>query len=527
MAATTRTLILNEIRMMWNQFKRTATNRSMLMFYSITIIGVYFVSTVISAMLSLGPVLLTLKSNLETSIDRGMVFTAFGILSASSVVGGYFGLGPAALVSEVDESVLMTSPVEPHQLFIGRYTRRFTRKMIFAFTGVLAVFPLVTEANLLVLPLSMIIVTIIIFFEVNYFLGGIAAYLRIKLSLRTKSVARHVTSLVLGLLVFLPSLPLFTDNFVEAMSWPPNSVAYVLTEAFDILNWGYGPGLGIYFLHLSFVVSFLVLVGLCDRDYYEAFAASAGKDKVEGRFNRILRGQVDFSSTRFNDPMFWIILKDFWSRMRSPMQILKYAYAVIGTGFVIYLSLFAPPGFLTLNITPAPRMTVLPTFLLLLLLMIQVTSVTSLTGFVDESENVYLLKAGPFRPIDIVLAKYVLSVVEVAIAAIPILGFIGFFFQLQGVTALMFLAAPLILLFSAVGTAIGAYVPVVTNEPGNLPVPLAFSFPIINLTLGGFTIALAAALADSLVIVVALPAVTLAFVFLFVIAAVSALDRYK
>ncbi|MFW9800281.1 MAG: hypothetical protein ACFFD9_07590, partial [Candidatus Thorarchaeota archaeon] len=421
----------------------------------------------------------------------------------------------------------MIGPVKPYQLFIGRYTRRFTRKIIFAFAAVLAVFPLVVSANLLVLPLSMIIMAAIIFFEINYFIGGIAAYLHIKLNLRTKNPARHIAILALGLLVFVPTLPVFTDNFVEAMLWPSNSVAYVLTESFGLLSWGYGPELGFNFLILGFLISFLLLVALCDREYYEVFATLTGREMVEGRFSRVVRGQVDFSTSRFNDPMVWIVLKDFWSRMRSPLQIWKYGYVVAGTVFVVYLSLFAPPGFLTLNINPALHRAAIPGFLLMMMLMIQVSSVTSLLGFVDEGENVYLLKASPFRPIDIVLAKYVLSVVEIALTAIPIVGFIGFFFQLQGVPALMFLTGPLILLFAAVGTAIGAYVPVVTNEPGDLPVPMAFSFPILNLTIGGIMIALTAAFAKTELILVVMPAFTLILVFLLLRAAVSALDKYK
>jgi hypothetical protein len=497
------------------------------MFYLITMAGIYFVSLIVSAIFSLESVLVALSTTLEQTIDRGMVFAAFGVLTASSVVAGYFGLGPAAVMTEYDESLLMTGPIEPYQLFIGRYTRRLVRKILFAFAGVLAVFPLVVSMNVLLLPISMLIVAVIVYFEINYFLGGIAAYVHIKLDQRTKRVARHMAVIALGLLVFIPTLPIFTDNYGGVMAWPSNSVAYVLTETLGVLNWGYAPGIGFNFLILSFLLSFLFLIALCDSDYYEVFAAATGRDKVEGRFSRILRGQVDFSSTRINDPVFWIVLKDFWSRMRGPMQIWKYAYVVLGTLFVVYLNLFAPPGISPFQATPALYMAAIPAFLLMLLLFVQLSSVTSLVGFVDEGENLYLLRASPFRARDIVLAKYVLSVVEVALSAIPFLGFIGFFFQVPGVYFLMWLAGPLVLLFAAVGTALGSYVPVFTNEPGNLPMPLAFSFPVINLTLGGIMLGIVAFLADNALVVLALPLYTLVSVSFFLRMSVYAMDRFK
>jgi hypothetical protein len=84
-----------------------------------------------------------------------------------------------------------------------------------------------------------------------------------------------------------------------------------------------------------------------------------------------------------------------------------------------------------------------------------------------------------------------------------------------------------VLLFAAVGTAIGSYVPVFTNEPGNLPVPLAFSFPVVNLTIGGALIIVVALLSQSLLLILVLPLFTLGLVFFFLRASVSAMGRFK
>jgi len=527
MAITTVTLARNEVRMLWNQFKRTIKTPAMLMFYGITIVGVYFVSLVITTVLSFGPVVITLGVLVEEVLDRGTLFAALGVVALSSIIGGYFGLGPAAVLDENDEAIILGAPVKPYQLFLSRYIRRVVRKIVFVFAGLIAIFPIVTSANLLFLPLVTLLITVIIFFEVNYFLGGIASYFKVKMQNMTSHPLRHVLIVFLSMLVFLPTLPTITSNYVASMLVPSNAMGYILTEVTGILSWGYGPSIGLLFLALGFLISLLFLAALCDYDYYEVFATAVGREKVEGRFSRIIRGQVDFSETRFSDPMSWIMLKDFWSRMRTPLQIWKYVYVIFGTIFVLYLNIFRPVDFAPLQIPPALSSTAIPAFLLIVLLMIQLSSVTSLLSFVDEQDNVYLLKASPFKPMDIILAKYLLSLVEVAMASIPILGFIAYFFRVQGFIALLALAAPLVLIFTAAGVAIGAFVPVFTDNPKILPVPLAFSFPVVNLTLGAVMIGLVAAFAHDEIILFILPFYTLAMVFLFLDAGVRAMDSFR
>ncbi|MHA2021629.1 MAG: hypothetical protein ACW96N_07935, partial [Candidatus Thorarchaeota archaeon] len=404
---------------------------------------------------------------------------------------------------------------------------RLVRKIVYIFAGLVAIFPIVSSANILFMPLFTLLITAIIFFEVNYFLGGIASYFKVKLQNRTSNPIRHLLVVLLAFLTLLPTLPSITSNSVESMLFPSNAFAYIVTEITGILSWGYGPLVGLQFLALGFLISFLFLSALCDFDYYEVFATVAGSEKVEGRFSKIVRGQVDFTETRFSDPMSWIMLKDFWSRMRSPLQIWKYVYVVFGTIFVVYLNLVRPANLAPMQIPPALSSTAIPAFLLIVLLMIQLSSVTSLLSFVDEQENIYLLKASPFKPIDIILAKYLLSLMEVGLATIPIMGFIAYFFRVQGFVALLTLAAPLVLIFTASGIAIGAFVPVFTNDPRILPVPLAFSFPVVNLTLGAVLIALVAALSHDLLILVALPFYTLGIVFLFLEAGVHAMNSFR
>jgi ABC-type transport system involved in multi-copper enzyme maturation permease subunit len=155
------------------------------------------------------------------------------------------------------------------------------------------------------------------------------------------------------------------------------------------------------------------------------------------------------------------------------------------------------------------------------------SSLTSLLAFVEEKDNIYLLRSSPFRSKDIVLAKYTLSILEIGVTSIPLYLFLLFFFRVPGSFYLITLGAPMILIFAATGIMAGAYVPVFTNDPNNPPVPLAFSFPAINLVLGGCVLWIASEFANTTLLVVMLPLFTVFTVLLFLSLSVHALRSYK
>ncbi len=240
-----------------------------------------------------------------------------------------------------------------------------------------------------------------------------------------------------------------------------------------------------------------------------------------------MRGQVDFSKSRFNDPMMWIVLKDFWSKMRTPLQFWKYMYVFLGVLFGLYLNIVQPPWLEPVTVPPQFVYSLTPAFLLVLILLTQMSTLASLLAFVDEKENIYLLRTSPFRSKDVVLAKYFLSVIEITLTSIPLYLFLLYFFRVEGSAFLIFLAAPMILIFSATGIMAGAYVPVFTSDPKNPPVPLAFSFPAINLALGALVIWIASQFGEVLSVMLILPVFTACIVLMFLSLSVHALNSYK
>jgi len=527
MNPTTSRLVRNEIRMLYNQFKQAIATPSMLLFYGITLAGVFFVSFVISSLLTFAPLISQVGFLIEDTIDRGMFFAAFGFLSATSVITGYFGLGPAQVITTVDENLLLPAPVKPHQIFLSRYFRRLVRKVGFLMIGLLATLPLLSSANIMFFSIFFILICVIVFFETNYFLGSMSSYVKVYFEKRIKSPLRHLVVILLGAAMLVPTFPLFISSFTVAFVFPSNALVLVITEMTGILSLGVPFLLGVALQFLAFTICLLVTASIFGYDYYEVFSASKGNEQLEGRFSKIIHGEVDFSNSRFSDPTIWIMLKDFWSRLRSPFQIWKYVYAIIGTVFVLYLNLVRPMWFRPFTVPNNLAFAIVPAFVLMMILLIQMSSVTSMLSFVDEKENVYLLKASPFKSKDIVLAKFILSLIEVGIAAIPACGFLIYILRIEGYLALITLAAPLVILFTASGVAVGAYVPVLTNDPKTLPIPLAFSYPVINLSLGSAMILLVAMFAESIWILIILPVYTLGLVLFFLAISVRAIDAYK
>lgn len=513
--------------MIYNQFLRTITTPSLLAFYAITIFGAYFVALITASLVSLAPLFSPIGIFLEENIERSAIFAAVGLLTVISGIGGYFGLGPTEVLDSSDEFILMPGPVQPHQLFIARYVRRIIRKIGYIFIGIIIVIPLLQSAHLLAISLLLVVISIILFLEFNYFVGGFCSIIKAKVELRTRSRLRHVLLLGIASLLYIPTLPGITESPIVQFGYPSNALSVVLMESFNIYATGISIAPLVLILMVSFIISMLALANITDYDMYEVFSAQQSREESEGTFSRRVRGQVDFSASRFNDPVMWIILKDFWSKMRTPLQFWKYVYVIFGVAIGLLINILQPIWLTPIPIPPQFMGAITPAFLLVLILLTQMGTLPSLLAFVDEKDNIYLLRSSPFRSNDIVLAKYLMSVIEISLTSLPLYLFILYFFRVPGAVYLIALAAPMIMVFSATGIMAGAYVPVFTNDPKNPPVPLAFSFPAINLILGGIIVWITSEFFTSPEVLVILPFFTMTIVLFFLFLSNHALESYK
>lgn len=494
----------------------------MLMFYSIMLVGAFFISWTLSFLgtaVYLEGHLVTLLVDL-ISVEN--VLSILGFFTAGAVIGGYLGLGPAAVLQPPDEYILMPAPLRPHQVFMSRYVRRVIRKIVYLVVALLILQPVLTSLQVSSLSFIALFGTVIIYLETNYMLSGVAFYLR-RLSYRIpQRPLRYVLLGLLPLVLIIATQPMFNTNSASIMLVFSSLIGLLLLHMLGLITinpiQGVALGVGIWF------ISFYLLVAtFSTQDYYEAFTSRQTKNISESRIWRIIHGEVDFSKTRFNDPMMWVFLKDFWSRMRMSTQFWKYVTALVGTIGAILLWM-APIDILpSLNVNPA---SIAPAFMIILLLIIQLASLSALLSFVDEKDNIYLLKASPFKRTDIVLAKYVGSVLDSAISLTPLLLFIEYMFREFSIEPLLVLVGPLLLVFCASGVMIGAYVPVLTNEPQNPPVPLVFSYPTLNLVIGGAFVLFVISNPGAILLWV-IPLFTIGFVFLFMMLATHALQSFK
>ncbi|MFW9919214.1 MAG: hypothetical protein ACFFED_06430, partial [Candidatus Thorarchaeota archaeon] len=386
-------LIRMELRMIYNQFIQTITTPSLLAFYAITIAGAFFVASILSTLINLAPFFAPIGILLEENIDRSAIFATIGILTVASGVGGYFGLGPTEVLDSSDEYILMPGPVQPHQLFLARYVRRIVRKSAYIFLGIIIAFPLLEKARFVALSLVLLVVSVILLLEFNYFVGGFCNIVKTKVDIRTNSRLRYLLLLAMALLLYFPTIPGVTDNPIIQFGYPSNIMSVILMETFNVHAIGVTVGPLVLILLVSFIISMLALANITDYDVYEVFSAQQSREETEGTFSRRVRGQVDFSASKFNDPMIWIILKDFWSKMRTPLQFWKYMYVIFGVSFGLIINIAQPIWLSPIPIPPQFSASVTPAFLLVLILLTQMGTLPSLLAFVDEKENIYLLRA--------------------------------------------------------------------------------------------------------------------------------------
>jgi hypothetical protein len=489
--------------------------------------GAFFAMSMFAALYSFAGLLGGLSNLLKTVIDRDILFSAAGLLTVSSVLSGYIGGGPSSSLETSDEYVIMPAPIRPHQLLLARYIRRLLRRLSIAGVVLFTLVPVFMTAPSLLTPVAELILSTLLFFEFNHFLSEVTSQLRTRLDARTHSRLRHLSLFALGGLMLFPVLPQVVGDPGSILLVPSNAFSVMILASLGVYYPTLMVDIGAGFLFIGYLVGLLVLANLCDQSMYESFAAAGSAKESGNRFGRIVHGSVDFSNHRFSDPMVCIMVKDFWTRMRTPLQFWKYVYFAAGMLLVLWLNLVQPSSLPPLQIPSQLSASAVPAFLMVLVILCQMSSMSALVSFLDEKDNIYLLKTSPFRKSDIILAKYVGSLFESAISLLPVLGLSFYFFHPQGSLMFVTLSIPFLILFNASGIMIGSYVPVLTNDPENPPVPMVFSFPTINLGMGALIVVIVNSFLKSTLLLLILPTLVVLLSVLFLGLSVSALDAFK
>ncbi len=520
----THALVFVEMREVLNGVRRTAKSASLLGFYAVMVCGGIFISWVLGQVASAGSMLASVPVLLRDYLTVESVATVLGLVMASSLISGMFGSGTTSVLRPPDEFALMPAPVGPHQIFVARYARRILRKLTIALIIVLVLYPMTIRTALSLGEISLAVLGALGLLEFVFLLSLLGYTLRHRASGlgRLKKLAVYVC---VGCIALALVHPATNSNPVLGLLLPSSLISLVALSAAGILQTQFlWPLMGL--IGIDFLIMFLVVTVSVERGDYERYIARPTPVSRPTRLERAVRGEVDFSQSRFSDPMMWVILKDFWTRMRSPLQFAKYVSAAGASVVAVLLWVVFPYAATRITLPVSTRNLIPYAFFLVEMAFLHVASTTSLLSFSDERENIYLLRVSPLPRSSVVLAKFVGSLVESLIASVPALLLLAYFVTFDGVLSLVVLALPLLSLFCATGTMIGAYIPVFTNEPSSPPIPLVFAFPVINLALGGL-LGYFVLQVSGLLLILAIPLFVLAAVWFFLSRASRALLNYR
>ena len=212
MKSITALLIRTEIKSLFNQFRSTISNPSMLTFYGTSLVGAYFVSNLISTLIGFAPMFTGIAEIFQTNIDISILYSGFTIISFIAVLGGYLGIGAASVLVQTDEHVIMPAPILPYQVYVTRYVRRLIRRLVYATIAIFILLPVMSSGNILIGDILLSIVSILLFFEANYFLGGITAHFKKRFASRPHFIMRYLPIIVFTIIIFLPLLDGFRNN---------------------------------------------------------------------------------------------------------------------------------------------------------------------------------------------------------------------------------------------------------------------------------------------------------------------------
>ncbi len=367
-----------ELRQLLNHLRMTIKTPSLLAFYAIMIFGAYFAMSIFAALYSFATLLGGLSDVLRDVVGGDILFSAAGLLTLSSVLSGYIGGGPSSSLETSDEYVIMPAPIRPHQLLLTRYTRRLLRRLSISGVALFTLVPVFVSAPSLFMPVLQLVLSTLLFIEFNHFVAEVTSQLKTRLDARVHSRLRHVTLFVLAGLVFLPTLSQVVGDPGIILLLPSNAFSIVILANLGVHYSVVMEEVGTVFLLIGYSIGLLTLASLCDQSLYESFAAGSSTKESGNRFGRMAHGSVDFSDYRFSDPMVSIMVKDFWSRMRTPLQFWKYVYFAAGMLLVLWLNLVQPAWVPGLHIPSQLSASAVLAFLMMLIILCLMSSMSSM-----------------------------------------------------------------------------------------------------------------------------------------------------
>ncbi|MHA1581256.1 MAG: hypothetical protein ACTSYM_01945 [Candidatus Baldrarchaeia archaeon] len=418
MKVPTLELIKFEYKLLINDFKQKIRRSENILAYIILLTGTLSMFSLLYSFLFILPEeirIYFLLSLTALHLDPYQLFlTTMNVLLFLFILKGILSPTPKMKCSQTDLEVIFPLPIDFKSLYLAKYLKTLPKTLIIDSIILFILTPLLWYFEITPLKLTYLVIAVIIFslflqlleiishFITTSLMRSITnKYLRISLIIITAIISGFILFLIpyvkikTDIINILPSKSL-TDIFFLSLSPISNLIPY-LTRITHMLS------------------SFLILLLI---SYFLAGKVFGDETNIEGKIKTtklpILLGKASWNLLKVKRS-FLIIIKDFWIDLRS--QYIVYLLVGVTASIVI---------FLVKDIIKLPETTFLMTidirvFIVLFLLLLFIFSLSpSIHSFLNEMKNLWILKSLPILPIEIVIGKFIYSLISTTTILTPV-----------------------------------------------------------------------------------------------------------
>ena len=414
-------LIKFEYKLLIKDFKRRICRSETVITYSIFMAGVLSIFSLLYLFLFILPqelrfsILQTL-SYFHLSPYQ-LLLTTFNLILVLFIIKGIVLLPHGIKFSKADLEIIIPLPVDFRSLYLAKYFRTLPKILV---TDSILLF--IISPALLYFKISLLYIVYLAFsiiaFSLFLQLLEIISYL-VTTSILKKLKNRYIKTIFIALISTLSGLIFLIVPYIRSKTFlteilpskPLTDMFYLLVHPSSIQT-QYITRL-IHIL-LSFLTLFLVSYFLAEK-FFSSETCIEGKTKM----TRIplLLGKAKWKLLNVKRRSFLIMIKDFWVDFRT--QYFIYFLTSMATSIAILL---------IRNAIKLPEMTLIimmvdvKVLIVLFLFILFIFSISpSINSFLNEAEHLWILKSLPILPTEIIIGKFVYSLLLTATTLTPIL----------------------------------------------------------------------------------------------------------
>jgi len=403
---------------MFKDFKRKIRKSETLITYAIFssgIISIFSLTYSFFFILPLETKRAVLQILLNLQLDPHEIFlTTLNFSIIFFIIKGIISSPSSIRITKADMETLLPLPLNLRTFYLAKYLRTLPKSMITNAIIMFIVSPLLFYLNktfIESLYLAVSILIFILFLQLAEIVSRFAVTPVMKiLNKYVKTILIALISVSSGLMFFI--VPLFNPEFYPIIILPSKH----LIDIFFLTM--YSPSIQIKHL-LSLINMFLAFVVLFFVSYFLAEKFFASETNIEGK-TKITKIPLFLGKARWNvfnikNKIFLMILKDFWIDLRTQYIIYLLTSILISITILLLKDTIKLP-----EVTLVTFIDIRVIIIVFLLILIIFTISPSINSFINEAEQLWILKSLPVLPIEIVAGKFIYSLAITAIIMTPI-----------------------------------------------------------------------------------------------------------